>query len=376
MLLALALAMLPSVTACAVLAVPFIGLAGGVIAYAIYGPALADNLKSLEPTPPGGVLDLSDLPRPLLGIISGMLGLALAVVLTALVLATAVLVARYGATVILRLARARPVTRDQELQLWRVVENLCIGAGLQVPTIYVIESGAPNAFATGRNPEHASLVVTRGLLQLLDRRELEGVIAHELSHIGNDDIRLSTALSAVVGTLTLPFRIATMPIRAAFGLHQAFGAVALAAGFCVLTWYGMSAWEGLKDLADEQVAGHIPTFIRWWGIHVMLAPVYAVVVAPLLGLVIRQCVSRQREFLADADAALLTRDPAGLANALIKIGRARGERLAVGEGSVHLYFVDPEGEDTFLHRLLPSHPPLQQRIALLARMAQGVEEAS
>lgn len=225
LLLALALAMLPSVSACAVLAVPFVALAAGVIAYAIYGPALDDHLKALDP-PAGGVLGLSDLSWPLLEIISP------------------------------------------------------------------------------------------------------------------------------------------------------FGAVALAAGFCVLTWYGMSAWEGLKDLADEQVAGHIPTFIRWWGIHAMLAPLYAVVVAPLLGLVIRQCVSRQREFLADADAALLTRDPAGLANALIKIGRARGERLAVGEGSVHLYFVDPEGEDTFLHRLFPSHPPLQQRIALLARMAQGVEEAS
>jgi heat shock protein HtpX len=219
-------------------------------------------------------------------------------------------------------------------------------------------------------------VVTRGLLQLLDRRELEGVIAHELSHIGNHDIRLTTALSAIVGTLTFPFRISTMPIHAAFRANQALGFAAASVGVTVLMWYVLGVREELNALTDEHLAGTIPTFIQWWGIHALLAPLYALVVAPILALLIRQGVSRQREFLADADAALLTRDPAGLASALIKIGHARGERLSVGEGSVHLYIVDPEGEGSLLHWLFPSHPPLEQRIQLLARMGQGISRTA
>jgi heat shock protein HtpX len=106
----------------------------------------------------------------------------------------------------------------------------------------------------------------------------------------------------------------------------------------------------------------------------MLTPVYAVLVAPLVGLVIRQAVSRQREFLADADAALLTRDPGGLASALVKIGMSRGH-LSVGEGSAHLYFADPYSETSLLHRVFPSHPPLEARIAMLARMGSGIEQS-
>jgi heat shock protein HtpX len=372
MLLAFAVAMLPSVTAASVFAVPFVAFFGGAIAYAIYGPALKAHIQALEPGDMSGMPGLLDLPRPLLGIMSAILGLALAVAVIAFVVATAVLIARYGARFLLRLARARAVSREDEPELWRVVEALCIGAGLRVPKIHVIESQAANAFATGSNPEQASLVVTRGLLQLLDRRELEGVIAHELSHIGNHDIRLTTALSAVVGTLSFPFRVSTMPIRAAFRANGAIGAVALSMGFAVLVWCVLMTWDGLQALTDEKLAGNIPTFIQLWGIHALVAPLYAVVVAPIVALLIRQALSRQREFLADADAALLTRDPAGLAAALIKIGKFRGERLSVGEGSVHLYFVDPEGEDSRLHWLFPSHPPLEQRIQLLARMAQGI----
>jgi heat shock protein HtpX len=372
MLLAFAVAMLPSVTAASVFVVPLVAFFGGVIAYAIYGPALDARIQALEPGSMTGMAGLLDLPRPLLGIMSAMLALALAVAITALLVATAVLIARYGARILLRLARARAVSREDEPELWRVVEALCIGAGLRVPKIHVIESPAANAFATGSTPEQASLVVTRGLMQLLDRRELQGVIAHELSHIGNHDIRLTTALSAIVGTLSFPFRVATLPIRAAFGVNGSLGAVALAMGVAVLVWCVLLTWEGLQTLTDEKLAGNIPTFIQVWGIHALVAPLYAIVVAPVVALLIRQALSRQREFLADADAALLTRDPAGLAGALIKIGQFRGERLPVGEGSVHLYFVDPEGEDSLLHRLFPSHPPLAQRIELLARMAQGI----
>jgi Zn-dependent protease with chaperone function len=152
------------------------------------------------------------------------------------------------------------------------------------------------------------------------------------------------------------------------------GVVALSIGFAVFVWCVLITWEGLQALADERLAGDIPTFIHVWGIHALVAPLYAVMVAPIAALLIRQAVSRQREYLADADAALLTRDPAGLAAALIKIGKSRGERLTVGEGSVHLYFVDPEGEGSLLHRLFPSHPPLEKRIQLLARMAQGIAQ--
>jgi heat shock protein HtpX len=372
MLLAFAVAMLPWITAASVFVVPFVAFFGGAIAYAIYGPALKAHIQALEPSDMSGVPGLMDLPRPLLGIMSAILGLALAIAVTALVVATAVLIARYGARFLLRLARARPVSREEEPELWRVVEALCIGAGLRAPKIHVIESQAANAFATGSNPEQASLVVTRGLMQLLDRRELEGVVAHELSHIANHDIRLTTALSAIVGTLTFPFRVSTMPIRAAFRVNGAIGAVAVAMGCAVLVWCVLITWEGLQALTDEKLAGNIPTFIQVWGIHALVAPLYAVVVAPIVALLIRQALSRQREFLADADAALLTRDPAGLAAALIKIGKFHGEHLSVGEGSVHLYFVDPEGEDSLLHKLFPSHPPLEQRIQLLARMAQGI----
>jgi heat shock protein HtpX len=372
MLLAFAVAMLPSVTAASVFLVPFVAFFGSAIAYAVYGPALGARIQALEPGDMSSVSGVLDLPRPLLGIMAAILGLALAVALTALVVATAVLIARYGARVLLRLARARAVSREDEPELWRTVEALCIGAGLRVPKIHVIESQAANAFATGSTPEQASLVVTRGLLQLLDRRELEGVIAHELSHIGNHDIRLTTTLSAIVGTLSFPFRVSTLPIRAAFRVNGTIGAVALSIGCAVLVWCVLLTWEGLQALTDEKLAGNIPTFIQVWGIHALVAPLYAVAVAPIVALLIRQALSRQREFLADADAALLTRDPAGLAAALIKIGRFRGERLSVGEGSVHLYFVDPEGEDSLLHRLFPSHPPLEQRIQLLARMAQGI----
>ena len=374
MLLAFAVAMLPSVTAASVFVVPFVAFVGSAIAFVIYGPSLKGKLEALEPSQMSGVPGLLDLPRPLLGIMSAILGLAVAVTVAALLVFTAVLIARYGARYLLRLARARPVSRDEEPELWRVVEALCIGAGLQVPKIHVIESPAANAFATGRNPEQAALVVTRGLLQLLDRRQLEGVIAHELSHIGNHDIRLTTGLSAIVGTLSFPFRVFTLPIRAAFKANLAIGTIALSLGFAVLVWSVLATWDGLQVLTEEKLAGNIPTFVQVWGVHALVAPLYAVVVAPVLGLVIRQALSRQREFLADADAALLTRDPAGLAAALIKIGKHRGERLSVGEGSVHLYFVDPDAENSLLHRLFPSHPPLEQRIQLLARMAQGIAQ--
>jgi Zn-dependent protease with chaperone function len=160
----------------------------------------------------------------------------------------------------------------------------------------------------------------------------------------------------------------------AFRVHRAVGALALAAGLAALLSFGASTAAAIAALIQGEEALALPGFLRWWGVNAMLAPLYAMFVAPIVALVIRQAVSRQREFLADADAALLTRDPEGLALALLKIEVARQPRLAVGEGRAHLYFVDPMDErDSWLHWVFPSHPPVKRRIELLARMGSGVE---
>jgi heat shock protein HtpX len=238
-----------------------------------------------------------------------------------------------------------------------------------MPRILVIDTDQANAFATGNAPESASLVVTRGLLSLLSKRELEGVVSHELSHIGNHDIRLNTALSALVGTISVPLMLVTAPVRWAFRSSQALGLLVLIVALPLAGSMATGLVAGVVALFHGDVAGELPVFLRWWAVHAMLAPVYATLVAPVAALMIRQAVSRERELLADADAALLTRDPEGLALALARIGTSSGKRLAVAEASVHLYVVDPHGDASLLHRIFPSHPPLQQRIQLLRQMA-------
>jgi heat shock protein HtpX len=287
---------------------------------------------------------------------------------------TAVFIYLYGSRTILRSARARRVQPGHEQDLVQIVENLCIAAGLPRPRIHIIESAAPNAFATGRTPHDASLVVTRGLIELLNRPELEGVIAHELSHIGNQDIGFSTTLAALVGTLSLPLKAITAPFRFAFARSGAAVAGSLGLGF--LTVFGLGpvvflAFWIIGMLGDREYYASVP-YYWWWMIYVTIAPLYAVFVAPVVGLLIRQAVSRQREFLADADAALLTRNPEALALALVKIGAAGGERLQVGESTVHLYFVDPRSKRSWLHAVFPSHPSMEKRIELLARMGNGI----
>lgn len=213
-------------------------------------------------------------------------------------------------------------------------------------------------------------MVTRGLLGLLDRREVEGVIAHELSHIGNHDITFSTTLAALVGTLSLPLRVLSA-LFCSVGVGVAVTLVGLM--FVPLLLY--SVRFDVLDLAavrSEEFWQGIPSYLIWAGVYALMVPMYAVFVAPVVALLIRQAVSRQREFLADADAALLTRDPEGLALALVKIGAVGGERLLVGEGVVHLYFVDPLSKASWLHGAFPSHPPLEERVELLARMGNGI----
>ena len=285
------------------------------------------------------------------------------VIAVGIVLAADYLAYRYSSALVLRLAGAREVERDEEPDLFRTVESLCIGAGLPQPRMHVVDSAAANAFATGLKPENASLVVTRGLLALLERRELEGVVAHELSHIGNHDIRLSTILAASVALLRLPFSILFGFFRFLFRLHWMVGAGAL-------LYLGLPLLAGiaflLSLLSSEPGAAFMLLFA-------MAVPAFVVLGAPVVGLLIARALSREREFLADADAVLLTRDAEPLATALAKIGGAGGAQTKVTGATVHLYFVEPLAVDApWWDRVFSTHPPIEERIALLADMGDGI----
>jgi len=213
----------------------------------------------------------------------------------------------------------------------RLLENLAIGAGLPTPKLYVIETSTPNAFAAGMSPEHAVVAVTRGALRLLDRRELEGVLAHELSHIGNRDIRLNT----IAASVTLFLRIPYLTFRRKLSGRSS--------GFSLLR-----RSLNLTDLAMSPLA------------------LYILVVAPVLGTLVRAAISREREYLADADAALLTRFPEGLMRALAKIGGAGSGQPNSNPAFSHFYFADPAmAKSWFSDSLLATHPKLEDRIQRL-----------
>ena len=246
------------------------------------------------------------------------------------------LLSYYSATrITLAISGARPVTKEDEPELYRTVENLCIGAGLPMPQVYVIEDGAPNAFATGRDPDHAAVVVTRGLLQKLDRRELEGVIAHELSHIGNYDIRIMTIVVVLVGLIAL---LADLMLR--------------------FTIYGAGARPSNRGRSGGSAA-----------IIIYAIAIVAIILTPIAAQLIRFALSRQREYLADASGALLTRYPEGLARALEKIAADPDPLEEANKATAHLYIVNPLHEHkSFLNNLFATHPPIQERIALLRAM--------
>jgi len=374
--------LMPVVSAATTLAMPVITAVIIMVAARGLGPEqIFQRLMSIDvevqaAQPSDGVMQLRDLPASFVWLTGGFLAVALIVVAIGFGAVTVFLVWRYGTRMLLRAVHARPVSEGEEPDLVRLVQNLCIGAGLPTPRVYVVESRAPNAFATGRHPNEACLVVTRGLLTLVNRRELQGVIAHELSHIGNHDTRLTMILAALVGTTSLPWKVALAPVRYAFRTNPVAGACSAFFFICV-GWLLLNAfWSSLIYLASDELSQEVPPFMWWWIAHTLVAPVYALWVAPIASLVIRQAVSREREFLADADAVRLTRDPEGLALALAKIGAAGGERLRVGEGSVHLCIVDPHGGGSLLHRVFPSHPPVVDRLQLLAKMGSGLPEAA
>lgn len=232
--------------------------------------------------------------------------------------------------VVLKMAGARPVTRENARELYNIVENLSITAGLPVPKIYLINDPSPNAFATGRNPKNAVVAVTTGLLERLDRSELEGVIAHELSHIGNWDILLSTVVVILVGFVALA---SDLFLRSMF-------------------WRGFSGRDN-----DSQGANGL----------MLIVGLLLMILAPIAATLIQLAISRKREFLADASGALLTRYPEGLAGALKKISQAAAVQGAKNT-TAHLWFDDPFGpkqKTPWFHKLFMTHPPAEERIKAL-----------
>ena len=238
----------------------------------------------------------------------------------------------YSDKIALSINRAREVKHEENPGLFHIVENLCITAGLPMPKIYIIEDASPNAFATGRDKNHASIAVTRGLLQKLNRTELEGVIAHELSHVGNRDILLSTVVVVLVGLVAL-----------------------------LSHWFlRFSFWGGARRGRDNREGGQIGAILALIGI--ILA-----ILSPLIATLIQLAISRKREFLADADGALLTRYPEGLASALEKIAADPAPLRVANQATAHLYIANPfKGKK--ISTLFMTHPPIQERIKILRGM--------
>ncbi len=235
--------------------------------------------------------------------------------------------------IVLGMYKAQPVTKQNNPELWNVVENLAITAGLPMPKVYSIPDAVPNAFATGRNKEHAAVAVTAGLLSVLNRTELEGVIAHELSHIGNRDTLISTMIVILVGFVTL---LSDFFLR-------------------------MSMWGGMRRRNDRDEGGNT-------GLIMVVIGIVLAIVSPLIATIIQLAISRKREFLADASGALLTRYPEGLASALEKIATYTGQMQNANNATAHLFISNPFGAGKvtgFLHNLFMTHPPIEERVRIL-----------
>lgn len=242
----------------------------------------------------------------------------------------------YSDSVALSLAGAKAVPREGVfLPLHREVENLAITAGLPKPRVYLIDDPAPNAFATGRDPNHAALAVTTGLLERLDKTELEGVLAHELSHVGNYDIRVMTLTVVLVGVISL-----------------------------ITDFFLRSLWWG----GDNRERGNNQ--------FVLIAAIVAAVLAPIAATLIQLAVSRKREYLADASGALLTRYPEGLASALEKIAKAPTSLRRLSSATNHLYIENPlseqEEKQNWFATIFSTHPPVTDRVKKLRSMIAQV----
>jgi len=239
----------------------------------------------------------------------------------------------YSDTLVIKMTGAVPVTIEQHRELINVVENLAITAGLPMPKVYIVNDSAPNAFATGRNPEHAAIAVTSGLLQILDRSELEGVLAHELSHIGNRDILVSTVAVVLAGFIAI---ISDMLMRSML-------------------------WGGGRDRDSKA------------GVIFLILGIVGIILAPIAAQMIQMAISRKREYLADASGALLTRYPEGLASALEKISAHSQPMRRANNATAHLFIADPFGNEKRtlgqkISGLFQTHPSASDRIKILREM--------
>ncbi len=258
----------------------------------------------------------------------------------ALVVAAVLSFASYfsGDKLVLASTRAKEVTPQEEPRLHNVVEGIAIAAGLPKPRVYVVPEQAPNAFATGRDPEHSSIAVTQGLLGMMNRVELEGVIAHEMSHVQDRDILVGTVVATVVG------------------------AAVLLSEFFMRSWW----WGGMRGRRGNDSNGG--------GAELVLFAVGLVllIIAPIAGQIIKLAVSRNREYLADAQGALLTRYPPGLASALGKIRDAPHAMRSANNATAHLWLDQPsrvQGDRMgTLEKLFSTHPPIDERIRRLNEM--------
>ena len=236
-----------------------------------------------------------------------------------------------GDKLVLAQSQARELAPGEEQQLRNIVDTLSIGLGIPPPRIYLIDDTAPNAFATGRDPKHASIAVTRGLIDKLDRTELEGVIAHELSHVGNHDIRVMLLVTVLVGTIAL-----------------------------LSDWMFRSfAWGGGRRGRDRGGGGGI----------ILIIAIALAILTPIIATLIQLAVSRQREYLADASGALLTRYPPGLASALRKIAADKEALEVANKATASLYFANPlKDAPRAMDGLFDTHPPIAERIRRLEAM--------
>lgn len=234
--------------------------------------------------------------------------------------------------IVLSISNAKLLKKESNLQVYRMVENLCLASGLPMPKIYIIEDTATNAFATGRDPKHAAIAFTTGILQKLNKQELEGVTAHELSHIGNRDTLLMSVVSILVGTVAL-----------------------------LSDWFLRSMWFGGRDRDNDSKSNTI----------FMVLALIAAILAPIVATLIQLAVSRKREFLADASGVLLTRYPQGLASALLKISGDKEPLEVANKGTAHLYIANPlKGAAAvgWFAGLFNTHPPIEKRVKALIEM--------
>ena len=223
-----------------------------------------------------------------------------------------------------------PIRKEDNPYVYKLIENLTIAAGLPMPKVYIINDPAPNAFATGRDPRHASVAITTGLIERLENEELEGVIAHELSHVKNYDIRLMTIVVVLVGIIS------------------------------VLTqWFYHMRFFGGRDRDDD----------RGGNAMIALLGVALIILSPIIAELIKLAISRKREFLADASGALLTRYPEGLARALEKISAYSAPMRSANTGTAHLFISNPFGRRGYVSKLFSTHPPVEERVKALRKMA-------